>query len=184
MSAPHAAQIINGYLARLKVELSHTTAPASRQEEILTDVTNHIAEARTEMTDETDADVLNLIDRLGDPVDVVAGETAAPQPEASAAPATTRRGPLEIIALLLLFFFWMFGAVLVWLSNAWTLREKAIGTALIPLSIIGWGILAHFLWGFSFSHLIAFIITPVFLAFPAAIYLSVVLWRRTSAVAA
>lgn len=65
MTAPHATQIVDGYVARLEAELADV--PAARRRELVDDVRAHIAEARTAMTSESDADLLNILDRLGDP---------------------------------------------------------------------------------------------------------------------
>jgi hypothetical protein len=65
MTALHAEEIIAGYVARL--ERSLAGAPAAPADELKADVQAHIAEARSALTEETDADLLNILDRLGDP---------------------------------------------------------------------------------------------------------------------
>ena len=65
MGAPHADQLISGYLARLKEETAGL--PQANRRELLADVSSHVEEARRQLTDETDADILNILDRLGDP---------------------------------------------------------------------------------------------------------------------
>ena len=70
MTAPHADQLIDGYLARLRA--AAVDLPTSARDELLADVQAHIAEARGRESEETDATVLNILDRLGDPAVLVA----------------------------------------------------------------------------------------------------------------
>ncbi len=70
MTAPHANQIIDGYLARLDADL--VGVPKARRRELLDDVRAHASDARAALTDETDADLLNILDRLGDPAELAA----------------------------------------------------------------------------------------------------------------
>jgi hypothetical protein len=65
MTAPHAQQIINGYLAQLERELSSVAAP--EQSDLVAQIEGHIADARATLLDETDSDILNILDRLGSP---------------------------------------------------------------------------------------------------------------------
>src|SRR5437016_12199104 len=78
MTAPHADQLIDGYLARLRV--AATDLPSSVRDELIADMRAHIAEARSREAQETDATVLNILDRLGEPDTVVA--EAGRRPEA------------------------------------------------------------------------------------------------------
>jgi hypothetical protein len=134
MTAPHATEIIDGYLARLEVELADL--PATRRGELLDDVRAHIAEARAALGEESDVGLLNIMDRLGDPA-VVAAEAR----ERLGIPAF-RPGLLEIGGLVLFIlplpWLWLIGAALIWRSSAWTRREKLIGTAapLVPLVLL------------------------------------------------
>jgi uncharacterized membrane protein len=70
VSAPHADQLIDGYLARLRVAAADL--PSSVRDELIEDMRAHIAEARAREPEETDATILNILDRLGDPAVVVA----------------------------------------------------------------------------------------------------------------
>ena len=126
MSAPHADQIIAGYLARLKEALS--ALPARRRDEIMAEIEDHITQARAGVAGETDADLLGILDRVGHPADIAE--------EARARLGLPERGPgpLEIAALLLIGLSgvvfpippagWVTGVVLVWLSPCWTSHEK------------------------------------------------------------
>ena len=127
MTGPHGDQIVEGYLARLRNALADLPRP--RQDELLNDVKGHIAEARAGSHDETDADVLNILDRIGEPADIAAEArerlgVQARQPD--------RIGLLEIGALVLTPIFWPVGVILLWTSSAWTTRDKLIGTLIPP----------------------------------------------------
>lgn len=133
MTAPHATQIVDGYLARLEAELADV--PAARRDELLDDVRAHIAEARAALGDESDAGLLNIVERLGDPA-VVAAETRARLGIPAFRPGLQEIGGLALLALPLpMPPLWLVGAALVWRSNGWTRREKLIGTG-APLVLL------------------------------------------------
>jgi uncharacterized membrane protein len=127
LTAPRADEIVAGYLARLAAALA--PVPEARRLELLDELREHIAEARQALSVETDADVLNILDRLGDPADVAAAEIG--RAEAPVPARRTSRG-LEIAAIVLLLLFWPVGVVLLWMSNTWTTRDKWIGTLVPP----------------------------------------------------
>jgi uncharacterized membrane protein len=130
MTALHADQLIDGYLARLRVAAADL--PSSVREELIDDMRAHIAEARAREPEETDATILNILDRLGDPEMLVAEArqrpTPAPSTQASVAPWLFRSGIIEIAAIVLLPFLWVIGVILLWLSPAWKTRDKVIGS--------------------------------------------------------
>jgi HAAS domain-containing protein len=132
MTAPHADQIIAGYLARLQAALA--PLPEGRRRELIEDVSAHIAEARGALAEETDADLLNILDRLGDPSETAAEEMAGSRAasEAPGTPSAGRQNLLEILAIVLLLVFWPAGVVLLWISDLWTTRDKLIGTLVPP----------------------------------------------------
>ena len=53
MNAPHANEIVGDYLSRLESAL--TNVPEPRRHELVEEVRSHIAEARLQLTEETDA---------------------------------------------------------------------------------------------------------------------------------
>jgi hypothetical protein len=132
MTAPRADEIVAGYLARLAAALA--PVPEARRLELLDELREHIAEARQALSVETDADVLNILDRLGDPADVAAAEIG--RAEAPVPARRTSRG-LEIAAIVLLLLFWPVGVVLLWMSDTWTTRDKWIGTLVPPGGYLG-----------------------------------------------
>ena len=127
-----ADNIVGRYLGRLEHELR--SVPAARRSEVMQEIAGHIAAAREELAAETDADVLNILDRVGDPIEI-------------AADARDRFGVQErrsnwreVAAIILLPFGgviipvagWFVGVFLLWVSDAWTRRDKLIGTLIVP----------------------------------------------------
>jgi hypothetical protein len=129
MTALNAGQLVEGYLRQLEIEL--TDLPVARRLEIVEEIRGHIAEERSGMADETDADVMNLLDRLGDPAEIAAeagtGEMR-PLPVAS----SRRLDVLDVFALVLTPLVWPVGVAFLWASKAWTSRQKWLGTLLPP----------------------------------------------------
>ncbi len=209
MNAPHAAHIVEGYLARL--ELALAGSDPARRAELLEDVRAHIAEARASLSEETDASLLAILDRLGDPATVAAGlaedaptrdtrdardsrdpaRSSSRPPVPSAPSASSRWGPLEAAALLLTFFIWPIGVLLAWLSRSWDRREKIVATLIGGMA---------FVIGFPlFAPLVGPVLGPVIgslggaapvlmgtigaLPLASAVYLAVRLGRRGAAFA-
>ena len=141
MTAPHSDQLIDGYLARLRAAADDL--PSSARNELLDDMRTHIAEARSREPEETDATILNILDRLGEPSLVV----AEAHERLGLRPASPYGAGLrEIAAVVLLPLFWPIGVILLWVSPAWNVRDKVIGTLLPPGGY--WGVL---LFGATFA---------------------------------
>ncbi len=186
MTATHATQIVEGYLARLEAELA--MAPADRRRELLADVRGHITEARAGLEQETDADLLNILDRLGEPAELA--REAMEAPSAQLVPShpypAMAWGWIEVAAILLMILAWPAGIILVWLSRFWGIRDKAIATALgaVPFSL-GFPLFAPLI-GLALGPLLERMGPPApllvgslgLLNVAAAIYLAVQLWRR------
>jgi len=132
MTAPHADQLIDGYLARLRA--AATDVPAGTRNELIDDMRAHIVEARSRETEETDATILNILDRLGEPAVVVADarERLGVRPS-----ARFRWGLREIAAVFLVVGVWPIGVILLWMSPAWNTRDKVIGSVLPLLGYAG-----------------------------------------------
>jgi hypothetical protein len=119
--------LILRYLQDLEAQLRDL--PANRRQELLDEVTEHIAAARAGLDPETEAGVRTVLERLGDPADIAAEARerfGVPPPDPR---VSTPR--LEIIAIVLLvipFLGWVVGVILVWLSRIWTTRDKLVGT--------------------------------------------------------
>jgi hypothetical protein len=134
-----ADQLVAAYLKRLDAELAG--APRTRRREVVEEISEHIDEARAGLATQGEAEIRNLLDRLGDPAEIAA--------EARGRPDAPRRRVAwkEIVALIMLpiggvilpFVGWIVGVVLLWLSDRWTTGDKLIGTLLVPGGLMGAG---------------------------------------------
>lgn len=149
MSAPHGDQIVAGYIAQL--ELALAGVPQSRRNEVVGEIREHISEARAKSAAETDADVYNVLERLGDPADIAAeaGTRVDDSP-----PARVTGGWADIAAAVLTPVFWPVGVILLWISPAWSVRDKLIGTLVPPGGYIGTYV------GMSFALLFGTSVSP------------------------
>jgi hypothetical protein len=135
MATRNADALVADYLERLNDELADV--PRARRNEIVQEVSEHIAAARAELATEDEAQIRTLLDRIGDPAEIAA--------EAGVLPADprARRGWVEVTALVLLlvggfifFVGWLVGVVLLWVSDVWTRREKLLGTLVLPFGLV------------------------------------------------
>ena len=117
------------YLDRL--ERAARRLPRGERRELVEDISAHLAEAINPGM--SDAEALTVLDRLGDPEDIVDAQL----PDEPYAP--DRRGIHEWAAIFLLLFGgflffvgWLAGLVLLWSSRAWNARDKLIGMLIIP----------------------------------------------------
>ncbi len=121
---------VRDYLHRL--HLATRDLPRSRQRELIDEIEAHIVEALP--PDASEADVRNVLDRLGEP-DAI-GEAERERLGITA----PRAGALEWFAIPLLLlggFFppvlgWIVGVVLLWASRVWPTRDKITATLLLP----------------------------------------------------
>jgi hypothetical protein len=128
-------ELIAAYLQDLSAALAGL--PRERRREVVEEVADHIAEARAEVTVESEAEIRNLLERVGDPDEIAAEarERFGIRPRGG--------GIREIAAIVLLlmggFVFvvgWFVGVVLLWASEAWTTRDKLIGTFVVPFGLL------------------------------------------------
>jgi uncharacterized membrane protein len=137
--------LVEDYLRRL--DAAAYPLGDDRRGELMAGIREHIdaAVASGEVHDEASLRV--LLDRLGDPEEIVAaardedGPGATPYPPGIAEPVTYRRAGigLEITAALFLtvgslviVLGWLVGVVLVWSSRRWTVGEKLLATLVFP----------------------------------------------------
>jgi uncharacterized membrane protein len=154
-------RLIDDYLERLE-RAAHRLAPEQRAE-LLAEIREHIESARTADEITSEAGLRELLDRLGEPEEIVAA-SAGPtptEPTSTGRPAGMPTGQLagppivpprrslalEIWAVVMLtvgslipILGWLVGVVLLWLSPRWQVREKLLGTLVVPGGI---GILIH-----------------------------------------
>jgi uncharacterized membrane protein len=127
-------RLIQDYLDHL--ERAARTLPAAHRAEILAEIKEHISITLAQSEDQSEATVRSILTRLGTPEDIVReAESGLP-----AAPARRRVGAFEIVTVVLLLvggiviplIGWVIGAVLLWASARWTIRDKVIGTLVVP----------------------------------------------------
>jgi uncharacterized membrane protein len=143
-----AEGLIRDYLRRL--DLAASGLPPDRRDELTAEVRDHIDAALSEAGTRDEVTVRNVLERLGQPEEIVSAEAeiqaggtdaAAVLPRA-AAPASI--GATEIAAILLLtvgsFLLPvvgpLIGLIFVWMSANWTRRHKLIATAIVAILIV------------------------------------------------
>lgn len=134
MTVMDSDRLVNEYvesLARAARSLSR-----ERREELSADVRSHVAESGAT----TEAEVRNVLERLGSVEEIVAGYG---EEQASVPRAEPRLRLREYAALLLLpfggFVFvvgWFAGVALLWASDRWRTGEKVLGTLLLPFGYL------------------------------------------------
>lgn len=129
-------QLVADYLSRL--EHAAAVLPPHRRAELLGEIRDHIDAARAAGDAGDEAAARTMLDRLGDPEEIVAA-AGAELPEPSGVVTTQPGTGLELAAVLLLtvgslipLVLWAVGAVLLWMSRRWTTREKLVGTLVVP----------------------------------------------------
>lgn len=136
--------LVAEYLARLDAALSGL--PPARRIDVVDDIRTHIEAELSGRDDVSDADVRTLLDRIGPPSAIAAAalaDDAGSAAEAAFVDGALKPGPrfggLELAAVLLLviggflyYLGWLVGVVLLWASPAWRIRDKVIGTLVIP----------------------------------------------------
>jgi uncharacterized membrane protein len=126
---------VGEYLRRLQRSMGDL--PAERRDEILAEIEEHIAEDLAERPTATDADVRNVLERVGDPADIA----AEARERFGIKPARRRWTDTAAIILILVGGFtiigWFIGIVLLWISDAWNTRDKIIGTLVVPGGLAG-----------------------------------------------
>lgn len=129
MSTEKIHPLAADYLSRLR--RAGRGLPRGRLRELVAEIEAHLSEAID--PEASDAEALTVLDRLGEPEEIV--EAERPPGEAR----QDRGGAREWAAIILLlfggfifFFGWLAGVVLLWSSRVWTIRDKLIGTLIVP----------------------------------------------------
>ena len=145
--------LVHDYLGRL--DTAAAALPVHRRAELMAEVRDHIDAALAEAGRSDEVTVRNILERLGSPEEIVAGEAGqaggpggpVSPSAAGVAGAGSRWGTVEVIALSLLgvaypALFLPFGGilylamtivglVLVWASGVWSTRLKLIATVVV-----------------------------------------------------
>jgi hypothetical protein len=131
--------VVEDYLQRLDV--AARVLPDDRRHELLEEISAHIEEAGIPADRAGGVEVRSLLDRLGDPAEIVA---AAREDEPATPPAPVRRRRpdstvVEIGAVVMLTVGsailvagWLVGVILLWSSSRWRRSEKVIATLVVP----------------------------------------------------
>jgi HAAS domain-containing protein len=127
-SAGETDKLVRRYLAQLDAALRGVDA--SRREEILADVHEHIEEGRAGLDPDDAASVRTLLDRVGDPTAIAA--------EAGASLPGSRRWDAWAPWLIIFGFIasglgWIAGVLILWTSPTWSRRDQLIAT-FVPLA--------------------------------------------------
>ena len=123
-------RLVENYRRELRREL--VDLPRASRREVLDEIDEHIAEARAELDGENETAIRNILERLGDPAAIA--EDARERFGLYRRPAGWREiaalALLSVGGLLLFWIGWVGGVILLWASDAWTSRQKLVGTLL------------------------------------------------------
>ena len=90
MTNSTADRLVDDYLTRLAG--ASQALPPDRRTELLAEIREHIAASLSGGTDAGEAAVATMLDRLGDPSDIVAGAVENDPPEAASVPGRRAGG--------------------------------------------------------------------------------------------
>ncbi|HZD16116.1 MAG TPA: hypothetical protein VE196_13530 [Pseudonocardiaceae bacterium] len=126
-----ADKLVRQYLAQLDMALQGVDA--SRRDEILSQVHEHIQEGRAELDPDDTASVRTLLARVGDPAAIAA--------EAGVTPPGSRRWDawapwLIIFGPIASGLGWLAGILILWNSPTWNRRDKLIATVVPPIGLV------------------------------------------------
>jgi HAAS domain-containing protein len=129
-SAGEADKLVRRYLAQLDAALQGVDA--SRRQEILAEVHEHIEQGRDGLDTDDAASVRTLLSRVGDPA-AIAAEAGAPSPGSRRwdawAPWLIIFGPVASG------LGWIAGIAILWTSPTWSQRDKLIATVVSPAGL-------------------------------------------------
>jgi hypothetical protein len=125
----NADKLVDRYLSELDQALRRVAAPRRRQ--IVEDISDHIAQGRPLLDDEDEAGVRSLLERVGEQ------KTIATEAGTDGLDDPARRGDAWVPWLLLLGGYallvgWFVGVGLLWSSATWRVRDKILGTLVLP----------------------------------------------------
>ena len=151
MTTTDADALVADYLDRLA--RAGADLPASHRDELLEQIADHLAAARSSGAD-SPARIRQVLDELGDPAEVAAAAREQSGVGTPGTPVTgthlfgtgTGRESAAVVLLGVGWIFvglgWLFGMVLAWTSPRWSRGEKLVATAL-PVPVVGAAVLVH-----------------------------------------
>lgn len=134
-----ADRLVDDYLKNLDSALHGL--PAAQRRDTLEEIRAHIATLHAASPSATEADIRNILDRVGDPEEIAreAGVGLVRPVHRhvvweGAALVFLLLGSMLLAPLgaLLTPLGWLIGVVLLWTSTVWTWRDKVIGTLFLP----------------------------------------------------
>jgi len=151
-------RLVDDYLKRLADAAQEL--PPARRSELVDEIREHIAASMTAGTGTDETSVRTMLDRLGEPADIVAAAVELDPPEDPAHPQTPHRRQqgigLELGAVIMLtagslipIIGWLIGVILLWSSGLWRRSEKVVATLIFPGGLGG-----ILLWGGAFVALV------------------------------
>lgn len=122
---------VEHYLHDLEEELRDL--PPAKRRELLEEIREHIGEALAEIPEGEEADVRNVLERVGEPA-VIAEEARERFGIRRSKPGIREVATLILLPLggFLWIIGWAVGAILLATSTVWTSREKVIGLLVVP----------------------------------------------------
>ena len=140
MTNSTADRLVDEYLTRLAG--ASQALPPDRRTELLAEIREHIAASMSGVTGADELAVRTMLDRLGDPADIVAAtlEDNPLAPPPNPGPSQGRRTGigLEVGAVVMLTvgslipLGWFVGVILLWSSGLWRRSKKLLGTLIVP----------------------------------------------------
>jgi uncharacterized membrane protein len=130
MSTGSADPLITGYIKRLRA--AGRRLPRDSRDELVQQLEEHLRDAAPSGSSRTE--VLAALDRLGEPEAIVAEESE----RLGIAPARPGAREWWAIPLLLVggvilpLVGWLIGVWLLWTSRVWSIRDKLLGTLVLP----------------------------------------------------
>jgi hypothetical protein len=130
MQTTPGERLVHDYLRQL--ERAMRDLPRGSRRELRADIEAHLDD--TLRSDPSEAQVRDALDRLGTPEEIVEAERErlGMRPAKAGWRETATVILLLIGGLLLPLVGWVVGVVLLWGSRAWTVRDKLIGTFVVP----------------------------------------------------
>lgn len=157
--------------------------PSARRKEIRADIEAHLSEAVR--PDASDEEARAVLDRMGDPIEIVDGLRSRPVQVNMAGRTWAALLFLVVGSAVFLAFSWIIGVILLWKSVFLTVREKWIGTLLTPGAMLAYRIWSVDTLDSGWDKLeFAATLLAMLVAYAVAGYLAYLVIKRGRAVAA
>lgn len=134
------SQTVDRYFERLERELADL--PPQRRRDLMEEIRDHVGQALASNPDPTEADVRNVLDRLGDPAEIASEarerlglrRAGASWTDWAAVVLLPFGGLLVVVPHLGIYgaLGWVAGAILLLISRVFSPRDKAMGILLFP----------------------------------------------------